>query len=360
MILFWVAAGVLSAAAAFLILRRAASAATEGGSADPASVLYRRQLAEIDELAERGLIGDTERRSAHAEAARRLLTASEAPQEPWRADPAGRRGALVAAIAAPLLALGVYLALGSPGMPDQPFAARMKAWMASNPATLDSSELAAVLKKLTAERPTDPEGFKYLAIAEGASQNAPEAVRALRHAVELAPQRSDLWEMLGEALIVEAGGQLTDEAKNAFQETLKRDPKAVVARFQLARARIEAGDKAGGLAEWKTLLSELQPGDQRREALASAIAEQEGTAPAQPAFSQGQMTAIRGMVEGLAQKLKAKPDDPDGWVRLVRAYSVLGETAKRDAALTEARTRYRARPDVLNALDAAAKTEPMK
>jgi cytochrome c-type biogenesis protein CcmH len=360
MILFWVAAGVLSAAAAFLILRRAASAAADGAPADPTPVLYRRQLAEIDELAERGLIGETERKSAHAEAARRLLAAAEAPHETWKADAAGRRGVLAAAVLAPLLGLGVYLVVGSPGMPDQPFARRMQAWMASNPANLDPPELAAVLKKLTAERPKDPEGFKYLAIAEGASQDAPEAVRALRHALELAPERSDLWEMLGEALVVEAGGQLTDEAKNAFQETLRRDPKAVVARFQLARARIEAGDKAGGVAEWKALTSELPADDPRRQALAQAIAEQEGAQPARPAFSQGQMSAIRGMVEGLAQKLKANPDDPDGWVRLVRAYSVLGETARRDAALEEARTRYRSRPDVLSALDAAAKVEPMK
>ena len=32
------------------------------------------------------------------------------------------------------------------------------------------------------------------------------------------------------------------------------------------------------------------------------------------------------MVEGLAARLKVHPDDPAGWVRLVRAYTVLGET----------------------------------
>ena len=361
MILFWVAAGVLSAAAAFLILGRAAKAAASGEAADPTPVLYRRQLAEIDELAQRGLIGEAERKTAHAEAARRLLAAADTPQPAWSADRAARRAVLAAVILAPVLALGVYVALGSPGMPDQPFAKRMRSWLASNPATLNPPELAAVLKKLTAERPNDPEGFRYLALAEGASQNPAEAVRALRHAIALAPDRADLWEMLGEALVVEAGGQLTDEAKNAFQETLKRDPHAVVARFQLARARIESGDKAAGLAEWRSLVGELPAGDPRREALTQAIAEEEGKpAAAPPQFSAGQMSAIRGMVAGLAQKLKTNPDDPDGWVRLVRAYAVLGETRARDAALKEAKTRYRTRPDILEALDAAARAEPMK
>lgn len=361
MIVFWVAAGVLSAAAAFLILSRAAKAASLGASVDPTAILYRRQLSEIDELAERGLIGETERKSAQAEAARRLLAAADAPTEGWRAGPAGRRGVLAAVVTAPLAALVVYLMLGSPGMPDQPFAARMKAWQASNPESLDAPELAAVLKKLTAERPNSAEGFRLLAMVEGAAQNPAESVRAARHAVRLAPQRADVWETLGEALVVESGGQLTDEARGAFQETLKRDPKAVVARFQLARARIESGDKAGGLAEWRSLASELAPDDPRRQALAAAIAEQEGApTPQAGSLSAGQMGAIRGMVEGLAARLKANPDDPQGWVRLVRAYAVLGETGKRDAALKEAETRYRARPDVVEALNAAAKAEPMK
>jgi len=69
---------------------------------------------------------------------------------------------------------------------------------------------------------------------------------------------------------------------------------------------------------------------------------------------------IRGMVAGLAGKLEANPDDPDGWVRLVRAYAVLGDTAKRDAAYASARARYAEKPVVLNALDEAARAEPMR
>jgi cytochrome c-type biogenesis protein CcmH len=45
-------------------------------------------------------------------------------------------------------------------------------------------------------------------------------------------------------------------------------------------------------------------------------------------------------------------------VRLVRAYAVLGESGKRDAALATARTRYAGRPDLLAALAAAARAGP--
>ena len=71
------------------------------------------------------------------------------------------------------------------------------------------------------------------------------------------------------------------------------------------------------------------------------------------------MDAIRGMVAGLAAKLEANPGDGEGWVRLVRSYAVLGDTAARDRALATARKRFAADPELLQALDAAAKTEPM-
>lgn len=360
MIVFWIAAGVLSAAAAGLILSRAARAATEGDAPDPAPLLYRRQLAEIDELAERGLMGEAERKSAHAEASRRLLAATDVRHGHWSADVRARGVVLAAAAAAPAFALVIYLFVGSPGAEDSPFAKRMKAWQAANPAELTAPELAAVLKKLTLERPNDPEGFRFLAIAEGASDNPPEAVRALRRAIRLAPERADLWEMLGEAKIAEAGDKLTDDAKAAFQEAVKRDPRAVVARFQLARARIESGDRTGGLADWRALMSELPGDDPRRAAVAQAIAQEEGQVERQAAPSGGQMEMIRGMVEGLAQRLKANPENPAGWVRLVRAYAVLGDAAKRDAALKEARARYAAKPEILQQLDEAAKTAPMQ
>jgi cytochrome c-type biogenesis protein CcmH len=65
-------------------------------------------------------------------------------------------------------------------------------------------------------------------------------------------------------------------------------------------------------------------------------------------------SAIRGMVDGLAARLAAHPEDGEGWVRLVRAYTVLGEREKRDAALAEARRRFADRPAILSELSAAA------
>jgi cytochrome c-type biogenesis protein CcmH len=72
-------------------------------------------------------------------------------------------------------------------------------------------------------------------------------------------------------------------------------------------------------------------------------------APAAPAVSSDVMAAakdmneddrnamIRGMVDRLATRLKQNGDDVEGWLRLVRAYMVMGERDKAVGALTEAR-----------------------
>lgn len=362
MIAFWVVAGVLTAAAAGLILTRAAGAAARGEGLDPTPAVYRRQMAEIDELADRGLIAEGERKAARAEAGRRLLAAAETPDRAWSAD-ARLRGPVVLAVGlAAALALGLYIAVGSPGRPDQPFAQRLAAWRKADPATLTPPELAVVVQRAVKDRPNDPDGWRYLAIAQAAAQNYGEAVRALHKAVQLAPQREDLWELLGQAQVYVAGGDVSPDARISFEEALKRDPKAAAPRFYLAQAKLNGGDRAGALADLKALLADMPADDRRRAAVAAAISETEGlaAAPAPPALSGDQLTAIRGMVAGLAARLKASPDDPAGWVQLVRAYAVLGDGASRDAALADARRRYGGRPDVLQQLDAASKAEPMK
>jgi cytochrome c-type biogenesis protein CcmH len=46
---------------------------------------------------------------------------------------------------------------------------------------------------------------------------------------------------------------------------------------------------------------------------------------------------IRGMVERLAARLKQNGSDVDGWLRLVRAYMVMGDRDRARGALTDAR-----------------------
>jgi cytochrome c-type biogenesis protein CcmH len=46
---------------------------------------------------------------------------------------------------------------------------------------------------------------------------------------------------------------------------------------------------------------------------------------------------IRSMVDRLATRLETKGDDVEGWLRLIRAYSVLSESEKARKAVADAR-----------------------
>jgi cytochrome c-type biogenesis protein CcmH len=357
MVVFWTAAGLLSVAAAAVIFLRAARSAAESGLADPTLDVYRRQLTEIDDLAERGLMEAGERDAARAEAARRLLVAADGPRAGWTDSAAQRPVVLAAAAAVGVLTLAGYLFLGQPGSPDQPLQRRVEAWASSQITDLDAPQLAAVLRQALKVRP-EAEGFRFLALAEAQSGNPAAAAKALRRAVALAPGRADLWEMLGLSLISGAGGEVTPDARDALATALRLAPGSLVSRFHLARARAASGDREGGIRDLRAIASDLPAGDPRRADIETAI--REAQAPAGPAVDGPASEMIGRMVSGLAERLQANPDDPEGWIRLVRSYAVLGDTAKRDAALDQARRRYSGTPDILGRLEAAARTEPMK
>ena len=296
-----------------------------------------------------------------------MLSAADAPAEAWSNAPS-RMPILIAALAAPALALGLYLMLGSPGAADQGFKTRLAKWLDTPPQELQPAEIAAVVAAKVKDHPGDPDGYKYLALSRGGAGDLLGAIQALRRGVRVAPNRADLWEMLGDAELYRANGEQSDAALDAFKQVIRLNPTSAAARFQLAAAKIRAGDRAGGLAEWRRLLAEMPTSDPRRANVQAAIAEIEGgpapapiAAPAPPrGLSAEQQTMVQGMVTGLAQRLAANPDNPSGWVQLVKAYAVLGDTARRDAALNTARARYAAKPEVLDALTQAAATATMK
>ena len=369
MIAFWIAAAGLSAVVAALVLRGAARASLTvgaGGGDDASLAVHRRQISEIDDLAERGLLADGELKAARAEAGRRLIAAADQRQAWPAADPKMRPLVLGAAALAPLVALGVYIAVAAPGLADQPYLKRVAQWRNTELSQLSPEQVAAVLQETAKAKPNDPELFRLLALTRLQAGDPTGAAQALRRAVSLAPDRVDLWVGLGEMFIAEAKGEIGTDAKRAFGEALKRDPANVIARYNLAKARIAEGDLAGGLADWRTVLASMPADDPRRAGFAEEIAQTQAKgglvleAPVEQAAAGDDASGVDGfiqsMVASLAAKLEANPDDADGWVKLVRAYAVLGDSAKRDTALAQAQARFAGQPKVLAALRQAAQT----
>src|SRR5690349_285412 len=84
--------------------------------------VYRAQLTELERDVSRGVIKREEEASARLEIERRLLTSASGKDAAAPPSAAGPVLAVVLALAIPSVAALVYLARGSPGLPDRPSA----------------------------------------------------------------------------------------------------------------------------------------------------------------------------------------------------------------------------------------------
>jgi cytochrome c-type biogenesis protein CcmH len=351
MIVFWVVAALLTAAVVAVLagplMRRGEQADMSGSDL----AVYRDQLTELERDRARGLVDA-------AEAAARA-TEPQAPQ----AKPA-RMLTAVLAVAIPLGALVVYLSVGQPGLPAQPLASRQIA-PDSDPAKI-LAEVEHVRSRL---KPVKDDLDQWVMVAEAYSKlgRPREAVDSFRVATGLAPDDMSLKAALAENLIIADGGAVGAEARTIFQAMPADSPAGPEARFYLALADLQAGDAKAALKGWQSLLADspadagwIEPTRARIADVARSLGldpAKETPAPKPPAPTppntgasaavpdaaaisqmtpEQQQQMIQTMVASLAAKLEANPDNPAGWRQLARAYTVLGEDDKAQAALDRA------------------------
>ncbi len=240
---------------------------------------------------------------------------------------------------------------------------RLKTWQATANSALGASQLspqeaAAVFKDYAAKHPGDPAPLVYLAHAEVDGGDPAAGERDLKRALLLDPDSAQLWLLLGETIGMQAGDAGSTEAEAAFQRAMTLAPKAPEPRYFFGREQIATGDVPAGLQTWQALEADLPANHPAKGPLAQEIAAVQKTGalpPAAPArAAQDQQAMINAMVQRLAAQLQAQPDDPQGWGRLIRAYTVLGDQADRDAAIARAQAEFKDRPDALRAVQAAA------
>lgn len=340
--------------------------------------VYADQLAEIARDLDRGVIGEQEATAAKAEIERRMLRAAEEAGVGEEPEPIthglARPAAWIAAVAVPVAALIVYLGLGSPTLPDMPLAARVDMPTGQIEDRAEFEDLTRRLAERLEQQPGDPLGWTMLGRSYRLLGRFDDAVHAFERGLSLTGARggADILADLGEALIYQARGVVTPKALEHLHHSVSRSPGQPKARHYLAVARAQSGDLRGALAIWRGL-EEDAPDDapwlptvQDRIAEVSmqlgvtpdSIEPQRFRAGASPALAgpiagdaqpdgdtvaaieamdpEARDAMIRGMVDRLAGRLEESPDDIDGWVRLGRAYFVLGEIEQADAALDRA------------------------
>jgi cytochrome c-type biogenesis protein CcmH len=340
----WFVFALMTAAAIFAVLwplGRRGRPQNEGEE----SIVYKDQLAEIGRDLATGLIGAAEAEAARIEIGRRLLAAADNERNPLTgSNVRWRRSAAVLALAGlPILAVATYLPLGSPGLGDFPLAQRARAPNGMQPLENLVAQVEAHLEK----NPADGRGWNVLAPVLARLGRYDDAVRAYRNSIahngETADRRADL----GEAVVGAAGGVITSEAKAEFERAVTLNADDAKANYFLGIAAEQDGRPADAGSIWRTLLAKAPADAPWRPLVQAALARVSGSAA--PALSNETMAAakdmssndrnamIRGMVERLATRLKQDGGDVEGWLRLVRAYMVMGDKEKAKGALTDAR-----------------------
>ena len=339
----WFVFALMTAAAVFAVLwplGRGTGSAREGSEAGG----YKDQLAEGQRDADSGMIGAGEAEAARVEISRRLLAASDAEAAtPPSASLSFRRAvAVVALVALPLVSVVVYAKYGSPWLADFPLAERARAPLA----TASMDKLVAQVESHLEKNPTDGRGWDVLAPVLLKIGRFDDAVRAYRNAItysgDTAARRADL----GEAIAAAGGGVVTADAKAEFDHAVALDPNDAKARYFIGLAAEQDGRKDDAATIWRAML-ETAPADApwrplvqdslTRIGVAAPKLSDEDVAAAKSMNEGDRNAMIRGMVDRLATRLKDNGNDVDGWLRLVRAYMVLGERDKAQAARGDAR-----------------------
>jgi len=298
------------------------------------------------------------------------------------ASPLGRavrsRGALALLLVLPFAAIAATISLNGKAL-----LASVETTTAHPNPVLDEArkeaphDLEGAVKELEAKlaaAPNDQDGWRLLARSYTELGQPDKAADAARHAAALGAQAGDADAMSarGEDLVTANGGTVGADARKSFEAALAADPGDPRARFYMGLAAAQDGNNDDALQKWLALERD-SPADApwldglranigrlakemglddaalaaRRGALAKAGPPPSVAPPPQPALSaaapgpsvadisaasamspEDRQAMIKSMVQRLADKMAQTPGDVDGWMRLGRAYAVLGEQQK--------------------------------
>jgi cytochrome c-type biogenesis protein CcmH len=354
----WFVFALMTAAAVFAVLWPLGRGGKPHADGSETSV-YRDQLTEVDRDVAAGLINPPEAAAARVEIGRRLLAAADSERTVALGPNVGLRrfAAIVALVGLPLIAVGLYYPLGSPNLPDFPLAQRSR----TPDGTQSLDNLVAQVEEHLAANPTDGRGWSILAPVLARLGRMDDAIRAFRNSITYNGESSERRADLGEALVAAAGGVVTADAKAEFERAAALDAEGVKARYFLGLAAEQDGRAADAASIWRAML-EKAPADAPWRSFVQAALVRVGGTPV-PALSNDAVAAakdmsetdrsamIRSMVDRLATRLHQNGDDVEGWLRLVRAYMVLGDADKAKAASSDARQAVAKDPERLRALN---------
>jgi cytochrome c-type biogenesis protein CcmH len=189
-------------------------------------------------------------------------SAAPTARRPWLA-------AGVVAVALPVLAFGMYLAVGMPAAADAGL-------VAHEGQPMDDRQIAAMvdtLAKKVRDRPNDAVGWALLARSQAALGRFPEAVEAYEHVASLAPNDANVLADWADALGMAQGRSLAGKPMELVKRALALDPAQPKALALAGSEALESGRYPEALGYWERLRDVLAEGSEDRKQVDAVIAE---------------------------------------------------------------------------------------
>lgn len=335
--LFWFIAIAVTATACAALFYAAAGRMVNATS--PVSVEsssdFRVVLAGIDADLASGKLGEADANAAKAELAREILRlkADSAKAKPGRGE-LGRGALLVGLGGVAVLALGLYSVLGHPELPSEPLAGRAEAVAQS----INLEDAIARIEQQLFAKPDDLRGWTVIAPAYREMGRYADAAHAFQRIIELGGATPDLQTNEAEALLLAADGAGSEDAMTLLKAAAASDPKHVLSRLYLGAELTRTGHYPEAIEAWQSAIKLANGNEPWLAAAQSGLqaAQNGGVAPPNAVDDE----AIQQMVTGLAERLAASGGTIEEWTQLVRAYLVLGDRNRAQAAVYDAIAAY--------------------
>ncbi len=229
--------------------------------------VFRDQLAEIERDAAEGLLNDEEAEAARLEVQRRMLAADAELQQAAETAPKESKPqtsvAILVSLGVPVAAAFLYLTLGSPDQPDQPFAERnlpaeAETQVAQQQDPAQAAKMEAMVGRLAEKLLSDPddvEGWLLLGRSYIAMERIDDAMNAFKRARKIAPGEPEVDLAYAEALILTSKMKVTEDAAAIFRAVHEKEPFEPKSRYYLGLQKAQAGDVKGALQDWADLIA---------------------------------------------------------------------------------------------------------
>ena len=293
------------------------------------------------------------------QAPKRANPSGVAPAKPGAAGGRFKYGTLAAVVAA-IVAVSAFLLWHGGPMPETATAPAVAPAAPPDPALIQQA--AEIQQKLQAA-PADAALWQGLARTHVLLGEFDKAVAAYKSAIANGADGAPVQSAFGEAQVMAANGQVTQQALAAFQAALAKDTAEPRARYYLALADAQGGKLYDALDQWIALEADSPASAPWRKSLTERIDQtanalgldphklpgRGGAEPAdEPSGADLAAAARRPAAERaallgektrvLAARLSHEPGNLQDWRRLGQAYKLLGDFEQSLAAWKHAAT----------------------